>query len=308
MPVGATDPNDVQLFDTGQLLLAHLLRRAGEILPGLEETSTADREIDGAMYINHSYWKVCGLHPWRFNRKSPPAQFLSVAKDAVTVNSIVGATVTLSATIAATRAGRKFFLDSEGVPHRILAHTAGSAVLTLATSYSGTLTSGAGTIFQDELTVASDILAFPSITDLSTGLPLRLVSEQELRERAPRPTTSPSQTARLGAFITESVLRIAPWTDTARLFECAYNYRPDPLTFNGVEATDTPIVPRQYRAVIAWDALATLLVDRRQLDKAKAVRETEVAPLIDLMQRSSLTFSKPRVFVRPGQSIGGRWR
>jgi len=291
-------------FDTGQDLLRHFLRRVGQILPTATDESTADRLIDGKLYLNEAHWWLCARRPYRWARKSPPQQFVSIAQDEVTASVIAGATVTLSATLTPSRAGRKFMVDSDGLPHRISAHTAGTDTLTLVTAYTGDATSGAGRIFQDEITVATDILAWPSIIEVRNRSELLLVSEAELRQITAANSRSVDRRVRYGAFITDSVLRIAPWTTAARLFECAYNYRADALTFDGVAGTDTPIVPRTFRQAIAWRAEVKVANDRRDFDRAK-VAQGELDEILASMDAVEIGFQKSRRFVPPGHRVSG---
>ena len=290
-------------FDTGQDLLRHLLRRVGQILPTETSEAGADRLIDASLYVNEAHWWVLAQRPWRFGRKDPPLQFVSVAEQLVTVNSIAGSAVTLSAAIATSMAGRKLLLDAEGIPHRIAAHPGGTAAVTLVTSYTGEQTSGAGRIFQDELTVAADILAWPNITELQGG-DVELVPEGMLRDLHPRNVSSGDRTKRYAAFITDSKLRIAPWTSTARLFEVAYNYRPSPLTLDGVAGTDTPVVPRNFRQIIAWRAEERVAHDRRDKEREKTAKD-EVAEVLALMERAELGFARPRSYVPRGHRVSG---
>ena len=291
-------------FDTGQALLRHVLRRAGQILPTATDETVADRLIDAKLYVTEAHWWLCGLRSWRWARKNPPAQFVSIAEDEVTVSTIAGATVTLSATITATRAGRKFLVDADGIPHRISAHTAGSAVLTLATAYTGEATSGAARIYQDELTVASDILGWPDIREVRTGAPLEVIGETELRALAPANSRSVTRNVRYAAFITDAILRIVPWTTEARLFECAYNVRASALTFDGVAATDTPLVPQTFRPAIAWRACVKIAEDRR--DERRKEFQADLDEVVARMQAIEQSFARARQWVPPGHRISGR--
>lgn len=289
-------------LDTGQDILAEFLRRCGELFPTqtTADLTNVDRLISAKIDVNQAYWNVCAAKPWRWGRKDPPAQFVSIARQTVTANAISGATVTLSATIAATQAGRKFYVDADGIPHRISAHTAGTATLTLATSYTGSATSGRGAIFMDEITVASDIMAFPIVTELHSGDQLLVIPEAEFVEKFPR-NVHDKDRARYAAFVTQSKIRISPHTTAARLFECSYNYRPDPLDFSGAAATDTPIVPREGRVIIGLFALRTILIDKR--DERYKVIQGEIDEKWALLGGAEITFSKPRMTVRRGANV-----
>jgi hypothetical protein len=278
-------------FDTGQDILQNILRRGGDILPTETVTSSADHLIDVKLYTNAAYWEICALKPWRFNKKRK--QFASIAKVTGSVSSISGTSVTLSATIATSMAGRKIFLDGDGIPHRISAHTGGTDTLTLEASYTGSQTSGTFTIFQDEIdTGQTDILAYPMVVELHTGDGLIVVPEGELLREFPRNIQGTTR-AQYAAFISQSAVRLAPWTESARLFEVVYNYRPPALTFDGVANTDTPVIPQESRIAIAQRALAKMYADKR--DQRLEIVQKEMDETLARMSATETTFGKPRI-------------
>lgn len=293
-------------FDTGQDILANFLRRSGELFPNSTTIADADRIIDAKLYCQSGYWDFAAWKPWRWARLDPAIQVLSVAKQEVTVSSISGATITLSATIATSQAGRKFYLNADGIPHRITSHTAATATLTLVTSYAGTGTSGAAVIFMDEITLTSgdDILAYPLIQEPHTGNNLDIISEQEFRERVEhfgQLEEADGVARRYACFITQNKIRIKPWTTNARLFECSYNQRPGLLTFDGVAGTDTPVCPRNQRELIGLFGLRRLLIDKR--DGRVETINAEIKEKLALYGLGEMTFSKPRIYVRPGARV-----
>lgn len=279
-------------IDTGIDILGYILRRAGDILPtdatGTPALIGADHYIDAKLHINQAYFDICGMRRWKWARKA--TQFVSIAEVTGTVNTIVGATVTMSAVVTPSMAGRKFCLDSEGIPVRISAHTSGTNTLTLSNSYTGIETSGAYTIFQDEVTVATDILGFPDIVELHTGDNILVVPEAWLLQESPRNILG-STKAQYASFISNTQVRLVPWTESARLFECRYNYRPSVLDFGG-SAADTPIVPQEHRVAIAKLALSYLYKDKR--DQRFEHAEKEAAGAIQQMTTIESTFSKFR--------------
>lgn len=289
-------------LDLGQDILRYVLRRGGEILPGDTDEMTADHLIDTKIAINQAYWWLCGYRSWRWARKFPPVQFISTAKVTATVSSISGNTLTLSAALSPSMADRKVFLDAEGIPHRVDTHQSGTTSVVLETNYVGTQTSGACTFFQDEITVASDILAFPNIQELHLGDDLDVISESEFRHRIPRNVREGTR-SEYAAFITDSKIRIGPWTAEARLFECSYNYRPDPLTFDGNSVTDTPIVPRNNRICIGLKALVDLFGDKR--DGRIEVIQKQLETCVQAMGTIETTFAKPRGYVPRGHRVTG---
>jgi hypothetical protein len=279
-------------FDTGQDILRNMIRRAGEILPTDTDTSNADHLIDAKLYIQKAYWDLCALKPWRWARRRK--QFVSIGQVTGSVSNISSTTVTLSATVATSMAGRKFLMDSDGIPCRISAHTAGTDTLTLEVAYTGAATSGTYTIFQDEITVASDILAFPTITELHTGDDILVVPENELLQDYPRNVRGSVRT-QYATFISDTQVRLCPWTYEPRLFEVTYNRRPSALTFDGVANTDTPVVPQESRAAIAQLALKLLYADKRD-GRLQSV-QAEFNESLHVMSAKEITFAKPRMFV-----------
>ena len=293
-------------FDLGADILANFLRRCGELFPTSTTLADADRLIDAKLYCTSGYWDFCAWKPWRWARLDPAIQVRSVAKQSVTASLISSATVTLSATIATSQAGRKFYLDSESIPHRISTHVAGTATLTLVTNYAGTATSGAATIFMDEITVTSgdDMLAYPLIQEMHSGNEVVVISEQEFREKfGVNVREADGVTKRYACFITQNKIRIAPWTTAARLFECSYNQRPAPLTFDSVASTDTPVCPRHQRELIGLFGLRRLMSDKR--DARLKIVDAEIQEKLALYGGNEATFSKPRIYVRRGATVMG---
>lgn len=286
-------------FDTGQAIVQHIMRRAGEILPTATSEADADHLIEAKLYAQAAYWEICALKPWRWARKR--AQFNSVAQVTGSVTTISGADVTLSATVASSLAGRKFMLDAETIPHRILTHTAGTADVVLQTDYTGTATSGTYTVYDDEFTAASDILAFPVISDMHSWGNIQVIPEGEMARRFSRNTFGNTHAA-YAAFISDTEVRIVPWTTEARLFEISYNYRPDPLTFDGTALTDTPILPRDSRVAIAQRALLKIYSDKR--DERTEMLQVEFDETLSRMSSTESTFVKPRIHIAPNFRVG----
>ena len=66
---------------------------------------------DAKRAVRNAYWSVLAHARWPWAMSPTPGVITTVAAQPVTVNSISTATVTLSATIATSMAGRKFYLD-----------------------------------------------------------------------------------------------------------------------------------------------------------------------------------------------------
>lgn len=282
-------------YDTGLDILNAVLRRGGEMLPTSTDPTGTDHLVDAKLAIQKAYWELCALKPWRWARKR--VQFVSTAQRDVTVNSIAGTAVVLSAVVTPSVAGRKIFLNNDGIPNRIAAHTIGTDTLTLEASYTGSSTSGGAVIYLDEITVAADILSFPHITELHFGDEITVIPEGEALNEFPRNIYGAPR-AQYATFITDSIIRLMPWTNEARLFECAYNYRPDPLDFSGTGSPDTPILPRDSRVAIVQRALEMLYSDKR--DGRLQVVQGELRETLGKMGSSDSTFSKPRIHLPRG--------
>lgn len=265
------------------------------MLPTSTDSTGTDHLIDAKMYLQKAYWEIFALKPWRFARTRK--QFVSTAKVDVTVNSISAATVTLSSVLSPSTAGRKFFMVSDGIPCRISAHTSGTASLTLETSYTGSETSGSGEIYLDEIEVATNILAYPLITELHFGDEIEVIPEGEALKEFPRNIYGESR-AQYATFINDTTIRLMPWTNEARLFECAYNYRPVALTFDGVPATDTPDIPQDSRIVILQRALEMVYSDKR--DGRITIAQNELRETLGKMGSVDATFARPRIHLPRG--------
>jgi hypothetical protein len=292
---------------TGQDLLAYVLRRAGELLPttasGSADVGDADRLIDAKAYILQSYVELCGLKPWRWNRAHK--QFSSIGEVAVTVQSVVGNLVTLTAPVTPSMAGRKVLITADGIPCRIAGHTANTPTLALEiATYTGLAGSGSGAIFQDEIDVGvTDILGYPRIKELHIGDFLDIIPESELDQVAPRNVYG-RERAEQCAFIDAHTIRIVPWTRAPRLFELRYTPRPNTLSFDGVVATDTPILPPDFRIIIGDRACERIYADKndpRQKNAASQVQDT-----YSRMSGVEIQYGKPRGRPRKGQSVSGR--
>jgi len=294
-------------LDTGLDILTHVLRRGGDILPTdtSSAASGADHYLDVKLGINQAYWKLCGHRRWAWARKQPPVQFTTLpAITTASVTSVAGNVIRLNGLILNSKANWKFMFVAEAIPHRINAHVAGTHELHLVTTYSGDETSGSCVIFQDEYVPATDILAYPDLRELETGSNVITIPEGELRYMFPRNinrvTWAETQYA---AFVGENKIRLAPWPECPQLYELSYNYRPTPLDFSGAAATDTPIIPRQWRRALALAMLAELYTDKS--DARLARTREELADLMRDMRGSEVSLQKPRSFVPRGHRIMG---
>lgn len=293
-------------LDTGQAILANLLRRSGEIAPTSTDVSTADHLIDAKLAVTEAVAFISAYRPWRWARIDPPQQVVSIAKIDVTQVSIVGSTVTLSADPGGgttSMAGRKYFVDGDAIPARISAHTIGASTMTLQAAYTGLQTgSAAAHVFTDEITLPVAVLAYPDIQEMHIGDYLTILPEPMFRNKYPR-NIQGSIRANYATFITATKIRIAPWTNDARLFEYVGNAVPAPLTFDGVAGTDTPTIPRWSRKAIANRALQTLFPDKRDARLKEA--QAELQDMLSMLEKQDMTFARHRSWIPKGSRIAG---
>lgn len=263
--------------------------------------------------IHQAYWTLLGLRDWPFARAETPKVVSTVAKTTGTVSSISGATVTLSATIAATQAGKKFYIDANQAVYRISAHTAGTATLTLDATYVEDATTGAFTIYQDEYSLATDVIVpyGPFALRGQYEGDIDLMDRQEFRARY---GNNPGQT--LGLIEAVSIIRysfddadqapmiqVAPWSETAVNLEYEYAER-HVLTFDAVASTDTPKVPREYRWVVGEWALWLLF--RKKADDGLVPTDRNIqAGLMAMTDRYRSQANRPRFYTRPRFTLGG---
>lgn len=292
-------------FNTGQDLLYYVLVRAGQ-----SESASDDYANRVQGFVLDAYWTVLQMHKWPFAMASSPGVLTTSASQSVTISSITSATpgvVTLSATIATSQAGKKIFLNSTQAMYRIASHTAGTDQLTLDAKYVETTTSGPATIFQDEYALAT--------TAIKIWSPLRprgtywndidVLEENDFRSRyghsgiaGPGPIEAAMWTRRDSAGSIQ--LQLAPWSEDAVNIEYDYTQFVT-LTFDGVAGTDTPVIPRQDRVVVAYKALYDLMADKN--DTRADGMELKAQRKLKEMVSVHLPATKSQAFVRPKNSL-----
>lgn len=236
---------------------------------------TGDYGIDVQRFIRETYWSLLSAERWPWALSPTPGIITTVAKRDVTVSSISGASpavVTLSAAIATSQAGRKFYLEGNQSVYRIAAHTAATAVLTLDAAYVETETSGAAVIFQDEYNYPSTVLKVwdPLHVRGQRYNPIAVIDKPLFEARYGRGSWSlgfgPIESAcevqpdaySAGANGVTRRLRLAPWSEDALNLEFDYSVFHS-LDFTGTGDGDTPRVPREYRIALLYGANFRLL-------------------------------------------------
>lgn len=291
-------------FTTGKDLKALVLSRAGD------DAVSPDFGSEVQDYIQASYIGVLSEgFPWTFATKTPPGILTTVAE--ITAGSVLVtnglASITFSSAPAVSVAGRKFYVDNEGIVYRILTHTAGQAAATLDANYVGVSGSGlAYHVFQDEYALASDFLrplGKPFLRDAHGSYDLDLISQDELKAKYPH-SWQGGTTARYCAFIAAARIRIAPWPVDARRFEYDYIYHPGTLTFDGGVSDTLIIQPAEDRIVVAFFAAANVMVDMND-DRWSTMAAAGPAKISD-MKRLARKILKPRLWMRRQFSLGAR--
>jgi hypothetical protein len=296
-------------YTTGQGLLALVLEKAHELGVG-----SADWELVAKDALNTAHLDLLRAFPWLFGKKTPPGVLTTSAEITTgTVTVTAGSiNITFTAAPAASVATWRFYVvgDSLGTIYRINTHTAASTAAVLDSVYVNTDYAGAGksfVLFQDEYGLASDFLLPTSrsgfLRDMQGLRRIDLINEDELAGRFPYPQQASSGWPRVATLVAPQRVRLWPYPTEQRRYEYAYQYHPGVLTFDGVAATDTPLIsPAEDRIVLVDLAVGIILADKE--DPRGPSYEARAAQRIRRMQGAQLRGQRPRTWVRRGQSIG----
>ena len=297
-------------FTTGLDLLKYTLDQGGQTPSTSDDYATL---VKANLLV--AYWSILGYRPWPWAKAPTPKVVTTEAKVTATVSSISGTTVTLSGNLTPSQAGKKWYLDSQGIVYRVSAHTDNTDTLTLDATYVETVTAGLSTFYQDEYTLATDVIVPHGPLWLRGQYegPIDLLEREEFVGRYGRMMSRGSgglvEAATLLRWYQSGatqapVIQIAPWPEDAVNLEYEYAER-HVLTFDGVAATDTPKVPLEYRWVIGEWALWLLF--RKKSDDGIIPTDPNIQS--GLMQMQSLYFSfanRPRFHTRPRFGLGVR--
>ncbi len=230
---------------------------------------------DAKRAVRNAYWSVLAHARWPWAMSPTPNVITTYAAQTVTVSSISTTTVTLSASIATTMAGRKFYLDANQSVYRISAHTAGTAILTLDATYVESTTTGSGVIFQDEYAIPATCLRIwdPLWPRGWQWDPITFLDKPMFEQRYGRGAWGfgsgivehaceihPDAYSAGAKGVTRKI-RFAPWSEDALSIEHDYTMFHD-LDFGGSGETDTPKIPREHRAVLVHFAASALLLGK----------------------------------------------
>lgn len=290
-------------YGTGQGILTSVLSRGDELGIG-----SADLEADAKRYIQAGLVAITGEGfpwPWAEVNSALLQTYapITTGTAAVTNNS---ATVTLSVAQPISLAGRKFYLDSEGAVYPILAHTAGTAVLTLSVPYLGASAVGqAYHIVENCYDLAANFLRplqKPFFRDFQGNCHVDLIDEDELKFTYSYPGNL--GTPVVVAMIGPKRIEFGPVPSTAKTYSYdyikhpTYGYTGNELQFDG-SANDVIIIsPPEDGQVVEFYALAHLLNDKNDA-RGRTFAEATVVKITD-MKRLGLKLRKPRNWIRPG--------
>lgn len=291
-------------YDTGQDILRNVLSRADEL-----EIGVAEREEEAKTYIQAAYISVLTEgYPWPFARKSPPGTLVTNIIRDLTVTVILSSNVITftGAPVGIDLSGRKIWLDGDEVIYRISTYNTGTFTGTLDSIYLNTSRTATAHVFQDEYNLASDFLRPISHKFLrpADGLGfVELIGLDELEGKSNRALSwSGTNNPAYCAFIGNRRIKLWPWLTEAKRFTYYYIYHPGVLTFDGVAATDTPVIePAEDRVVLALLAVGNLLVDKND-DRANIFLDA-AASKINSMKRLHQAKSRARVWVMPGNNV-----
>ncbi len=262
-------------YTTSQDILNDILFRANEKTDG-----TSDFDAQALIYLNRAYQSIWSggseLDPeideiwWWLRKDDQGVLTLDPIYDTGTVSVTNNSTtITFSAVIVASQAGRHFKVDDHADVFIISSHVAGTNTATLESVYTGT-TDGTANYRNMKLDydLASDMLyltsPFLAFQDSRQEIPI--IDLDTLRTKYPL-NEAGSGVPRNAAYIGEKKVRFSHYggttsTDFIKL-DYEYIYEPADLADDTVE----PLVPRQYRKILSDWALTYILADQ---DDSKA--------------------------------------
>ena len=260
-------------------LKADALFRAGEPTDG-----TSDYDSKVLEYLNRAYQAIwmggSEIAPdinedWLWLRKSTPGVLTletayKTGTISVTNNS---ASVTFSATITDSKVDWFIQVTGRDDVFRVSAHTGGSASATLDSVYTGVTNATASfTLYKVEYSIASDVLSLIA--------PLRAYQNREIEiygmDTAQMDGQYPLVDLQSGVpdrftFVGENKIRFNRYGSeiAGELIRVDYDYLAKPSDLTG-GASEEPLIPFQYRRVLADVATYWLMLDKNELVRAKA--------------------------------------
>lgn len=306
-------------------LVADVLFRTGEPVDGSSAQTPAIVQL-----LNRAYNTVIMGggefdnkldEEWWWLHKDPPGTLIleapvTAGTVAVTNNS---ATATLSSAPAVTKATWFFKVDIHSDVFRVSAHTGGSGVLTLDTVYTGPTVAAANyKLFKLEYSLPTDLYRITSQMRIQAGgqeaidgvelstmdrdYPIAFI-EKGIPNQFANVTESKVRFNRYGIDTGGSLIRV----------EYDYLFKPSALTN---AASEEPLVPIQYRQVLADIAYFYLLQSKHNGSMESSTRMSQAAGLIKNGLQAMATEHRHRMIIhgqrfgviQPRQSNLGRFR
>jgi hypothetical protein len=257
-------------FTTSQDIINDALFRANEPIDG-----SSDYDSVVVTYLNRAYQSIWSggsdLDPetnevwWWLRKDGQGVVTLNPVQDDGSVSVTNNSTsITFSSPPAASMTGRHFKVNDHADVFIITAHTAGAAAATLESVYTGTTNASASfRAMQFDYTLNSDILyltsPFYAFQDNRRYIPV--IALDELQSKWPLETAD-SGVPRNAAFTGQDKVRFSHFggRTSTDLIKLNYEYIFEPADL--ADDTNEPLVPRQYRKVLADWTLMLLLSDK----------------------------------------------
>ena len=279
------------------------------VLEDMDELPTiagGDYVAQAKRFVRKSYWDILTRYKWPWAMSPTPGVIVTEEAVSISVQSISGANVTLTAPIATSKAGFKFYIDANNAVYRVLSHTAGTALLVLDAAYAESGT-GIGKLYQDEYEVVdANVLKIWSPFQVrgQWWQPLEIITSDEFDSiygRGWSAGPSPFEKSTELAYSEDGIkrYRFAPWSEEKVAVEYDYTKLHD-LDYSGT-STDIPKVPREFRHIIVDLALYNAYVskeDNRAIDK-----RTEAENNIMEMANVYFTPEHAQLFMKPRNSL-----
>lgn len=232
---------------------------------------------DAAVTAGVEVWRdLCGRHPWLCLRKNPPGTFLVFAADTnptlnvpntgINVVCTLNAPYTVPSTygypgVVGSLVGFKIRPDGLSVYSYIIAHTPGSALITLDSVQDGMVSPALGiNIYKDEYDLNPDLGVFISGIYTVFGYESYLWPEERLRTEYPSPLVAASWPARAFARIGKSRIRFSSYPQQNLRMEYQYCYEPsDPLVTDSTGVA-TLALDERLRPVFALGVMAKVML------------------------------------------------
>ncbi len=282
---------------TPDLIFGQDIAKAVLLDAGEADSLTGRYGEDVKRYVLQGYWSFLCHARWPWALSPTPGIMTTVAKRDVIVSSISSATpavVTLSAVIATSMAGRKFYMEGNQSVYRIAGHLAGTNLLTLDAGYVETETAGSAVIFQDEYNLPNACIKVwdPLHVRGQRYNPVPLIEKPEFEARYGRGSWSlgfgpieaaceiqPDAYSASANGVVRRV-RVAPWSEEALNLEFDYTLFHS-LDFTGAGDGDTPHCPRERRMVLVHLAVFEMFVNKDDTKADQAI--TKARQLLEEM-------------------------